>query len=155
MLVRITLILSLTFIATNKLAFGISVDALARCIMSEASIGTQEEKIAIGFACQRNRNHAGNQSPSAAVTQLARNILAGRIRDPTGGANHWYSPRSMPKETQKSLCRSPIGRGNMDCRGGLESVCSSGRNYKPSWAAGRTHISIAGVRDCFFKFYRL
>ena len=133
----------------------ISVDDLARCIMSEASIGNKAEQTAIGFACQRNTNHAKNQSPTATIIQLAKDILAGKVVDPTKGANHWYSPRSMPKETESSKCKSPIGRGSMDCSGGLENACGTTKNYKPSWATASKQVTIADVRDCYYKFFKL
>ncbi|CAF1448858.1 unnamed protein product [Didymodactylos carnosus] len=128
---------------------------LGRCIMSEGSIGYLAEKTALAFVCQRNSKHARNQEPSTAVLNLAKRVLAGKIPDLTKGASHWYSPRSMPSSAQKSKCSPPIGTGNMDCRGGLESVCSpSVKSYKPSWAT-RGYIEISGVRPCYFKFHKL
>jgi hypothetical protein len=56
--------------------------------MSEASIGNKAEQIAVGFACQRNADHASNQSPTTAIIQLANDILGGKIKDPTKGADH-------------------------------------------------------------------
>ena len=132
-----------------------SVDALARCIMSEASIGNKVEQTAIGFACQRNSNHASNQNPTSAVTQLAKDILGRKVIDPTNGANHWYSPSSMPKESQSSKCKKPIGSGVMDCGGGLESACGNTKNYRPTWAAASKQVIISGVRECYYKFYKL
>ncbi|CAF0965563.1 unnamed protein product [Adineta steineri] len=131
------------------------VNALARCIMSEASTGNRNEQIAIGFACQRNRNHASNQPPTYNVTKLAQDILAGKINDITNGANHWYSPRSMPSEAEKPRCKKPFGAGRMDCNGGLEKSCGKSRNYKPGWAKNRNPVYIPNVRDCYFKFFLL
>ncbi len=152
MFLRCLLIFSLTLIGITNGAM--SVDALARCIMSEASIGNKVEQTAIGFACQRNSNHASNQNPTASITQLAKDILAGKVQDPTEGANHWYSPRSMPKETQSQLCKEPVGTGIMDCSGGLENACGTTENYKPSWATANRQIVIPGVRDCYYKFFK-
>jgi hypothetical protein len=132
----------------------VDVNTLARCIMSEASFGTRIEQTAIGFACLRNRNHASNQHPTPAVTQLARNILSGRANDLTKGANRWYSPLSMPNRMQRSRCKIPFGGGMMDCNGGLENACGPAGNYKPNWAKDRHQIIIPGVRSCYFKFYR-
>jgi hypothetical protein len=123
--------------------------------MSEASIGNKAEQIAVGFACQRNADHASNQSPTTAIIQLANDILGGKIKDPTKGADHWYSPFSMPKETQSSLCKRPVGTGIMNCNGGLESACGITKNYKPDWAASNKQVTILGVRDCYFKFFKL
>lgn len=132
-----------------------SVDALARCIMSEASIGNKAEQTAIGFACQRNSNHASNQSPTVVITQLAKDILDGKMKDPTKGANHWYSPSKMPKEAESTRCKKPIGSGVMDCGGQLETVCGNAKTYKPSWATSTKQILIPDVRDCYFKFFKL
>jgi hypothetical protein len=133
----------------------ISVDALARCVMSEAWISNKAEQIAIGFACQRNRKHASNQRPTVAITRLAEDILRWKIPDPTGEANHWYSPFSMPKDAQSSQCKRPVGTGIMDCSGGLESVCGSRKNYKPNWAIASKQIRVSNVRDCYYKFFKL
>ncbi|CAF1016685.1 unnamed protein product [Adineta steineri] len=143
----------ITFISVTHGAM--DVNALARCIMSEASTGNRNEQIAIGFACQRNRNHASNQPPTYNVTKLAQDILARKINDTTNGANHWYSPRSMPNETQRFRCKKPIGTGHMDCNGGLEKSCEKSRNYKPGWAKNRNPVYIPNVRDCYFKFFLL
>ncbi|CAF4011138.1 unnamed protein product [Adineta steineri] len=132
-----------------------NVDGLARCIMSEASIGNSIEQTAIGFACQRNLKHASNQRPTPKITQLAKDILEGRVHDPTRGANHWYSPYSMPKENEKSKCKRPIGTGHMDCRGGLEQACDGKKNYKPSWANSNKQVDIPDVRACRYKFFKL
>lgn len=153
MLLRFLLIVSIVFVGITDGAM--TVNALARCIMSEASIYNRAEQTAIGFACQRNRIHASNQSPTNAIIQLAKDILGGKISDPTRGANHWYSPHSMPKQSQSSLCKRPVGKGIMDCNGGLETVCGTTKNYKPNWAAASKQVSIPGVRDCYFKFFKL
>ncbi|CAF0853622.1 unnamed protein product [Adineta steineri] len=58
-------------------------------------------------------------------------IIAGKINDITNGANHRYSPRSMPSEAQKLRCKKSIGTGRMDCNGGLERSCEKSQNYKP------------------------
>jgi len=97
------------FITTKSLTFTIgflgvtnaamSVDALARGIMSDASIDKKTGQTAIGFACQRNSNHASNQrSTAAAVTELAKNIFVGKVNNPTKKVNDRYSPYSMPKK---------------------------------------------------------
>lgn len=153
MFLRYLFVVSIALIGVTNGAM--TIDALARCIMSEASIYSKAEQTAIGFACQRNSNHAKNQTPTPAIIQLAKDILAGSITDPTQGANHWYSPYSMPKQSESSKCKKPIGSGNMDCSGGLESVCSREKNYKPSWAVASKQVIIAGVRDCYFKFFKL
>ncbi len=70
-----------------------------------------------------------------------------KVKDWTAGANHWYSPRSMPKEGDS--CKG------FDCSGGLEQTEGlSKRNYRPGWAAKCPYINIAGVRPAYFKFHR-
>ena len=121
--------------------------AIAKAIMSEASIGNQAEQIAIGFASQRNSNHATNQVPSASVLALAESIVRGEVVDNSGGATHWYSPRSMPKEGDETK--------GFDVGGGLEQTTGlSKKNYRPKWASTMTHVAIDGVRDQYFKFYK-
>ncbi|CAF1461187.1 unnamed protein product [Adineta steineri] len=123
--------------------------------MSEASIGNSIEQTAIGFACQRNLKHASNQRPTPKITQLAKDILEERVHDPTRGANHWYSPYSMPKENEERKCKQPIGTGHTDCRGGLEQACDGKKNYKPSWANSNKQVVIPGMRPCRYKFFKL
>lgn len=133
----------------------LGLTARGRCIMSEAPHGNRPEQIAIGFACERNPNHASGKFPNAAVTRLAQDIGAHRISDPTQGANRWYSPESMPKEADKVRCTKPVGSGAIDCSGGLESVCGTTKNYKPGWAAASKQVNMSGVRHCNFKFFKL
>lgn len=125
-----------------------SKENVALAIMSEASIGNKEEQIAVGFACQRNSKHAKNQTPTKAILDLAEKIVNGTISDPTKGANHWYSPRSMPKEGQETK--------GYDVKGGLEQVEGvSKKNYKPGWADSKKEVHIAGVRPAYFKFFKI
>jgi hypothetical protein len=81
--------------------------------------------------------------------------LGDKVNDPRKGANHWYSPFSMPKETQSSRCTKPVGTDVMDCGGGLESACGTAQNYKPGWAMTSKQATIPGVRDCYYKFFKL
>lgn len=139
--------------------------------MSEASIGNRSEQIAIGFACQRNRAHASGQVPTEAIKKLAEDIglfltsvlrmpyfqifflVKGLIADPTNGADHWYSPRSMPMEDEAYKCKP---QGLFDCGGGLEQVQGlPKKNYKPRWADEKKKVVIPGVREAYFKFYAI
>jgi len=136
------------------------IQDVARAIMSEASVGTQDEKIAIGFACQRNRAHAKGQTPTPAIESLAKSIVSMSIPDPTQGADYWYSPRSMPNQNQCNLCKfssvCPCGKGIMDCGGGLEQVPGLPyKTYKPAWANEMKRVVVKGVRDRFFKFFAM
>ncbi len=133
----------------------VDVDQLARYIMTEGAIGNRAEQIAIGFACQQNPNCASDKDPTPVVTQLAAYILEGRIYDPTNGANRWFSPTRMPKESQKSLCRDPIGSGILDCDGGLQVSCGITERYRPGWATPDKQVNIRGVRNCSYRFFKL
>ena len=111
------------------------------------SIGNRNDQIVVGWICgMRNRPcaaAAGN--PGQNYINLARDICEGRIPDPTGGANHFYSPYSMPKEGEGHKCKP---RGNYDCAGGLEKVPGmSTKTYKPGWATTNTFVSVPGTRD--------
>ena len=83
---------------------------LAKGIMSEASIGTQEERIAVGWTVLNRfdsgrfgssieivvkNGYAYNQEPNQEIILLAKDLLGRKIPDITGGATHFFSPRSM------------------------------------------------------------
>ena len=63
--------------------------------------------------------YSHNQTPTSKILELARDLLSGQIIDNTGGATHFYSPKSMPR-----VGDSTNGR---DVRGGLEQrECKTG-----------------------------
>ena len=83
---------------------------LAKVIMSEASIGTQEERIAVGWTVLNRfdsgrfgssieivvkNGYAYNQEPNQEIILLAKDLIGRKIPDLTGGATHFFSPRSM------------------------------------------------------------
>lgn len=137
-----------------------NVADLARLLMSEASVGTPIERAAVGWTVltrmKRNRTdrvrdvwraYAHGQVPTITLVHLARDLLAGEIPDRTGGATHYYSPRSMPREWQATK--------GFDARGGLELVRPLGvRTYRPGWAAQFPECVVAGVRRSYFRFFR-
>lgn len=87
-----------------------------------------------------------DKKPSDRDLVMADDLLSGRIRDNTGGATHYYSPWSMPKEGGEL-----IG----DTRGGLEHTPGLKQgNYKPSWSLTFQPIQVPEVRGKFFKFYK-
>jgi hypothetical protein len=133
------------------------VNCLAIVLMSEASIGTTAERTAVAWtvfnrvSSPRFPNticevafsgaYATNQNPTQDIINLARNLIQNRGTDPTGGATHFFSPISMPKEGEEYLCRLPVGRGNMDCNGGLREVPGiTKRVYFPSWRLCRNPL---------------
>ncbi|MCK4364435.1 MAG: cell wall hydrolase [Thermoplasmatales archaeon] len=104
---------------------------LSRAIMSEASVGTQQEQIAVGW-CVLNRFNDGrfgdslegviydgfayNQQPTQQIKELANEILKGLHPDPTDGAVFFFSPRSMPKEGENTT--------GYDVGGGPHTYCA-------------------------------
>lgn len=128
--------------------------------MSEASIGNDAERIAVGSTAL-NRMHRDStndvtdvwdayshgQDPVPEITTLATNLLNGSIGDNSNGATHYYSPRSMPKEGDAT--------SGYDVGGGLEQTQGvNGRNYKPSWSLTYTPKAVSGARPAYFKFFR-
>ncbi len=91
--------------------------------------------------------------PLAPSIAAAREVLGGRTQDPTNGATHYYSPKSMAKEDD-----TPRG----DTRGGLESVPGvqsdktrlPARNYRPGWSLTFEPRAVVGVADADYKFFR-
>lgn len=115
---------------------------LAKTIMSESSIGSQQEQIAVGW-CVLNRLHNGgfgstietvvkngfawNQEPTQQIMNMANNLLEGLQPDTTGGALYFFSPRSMPK-AEEDVEGYDVGGGLHIVPGTLFNV------YFPSWA---------------------
>jgi outer membrane lipoprotein-sorting protein len=146
---------------TNSISLNTEInrEQLAILLMSEASIGNYAEKIAVGNTVlnrmYRNnttkvadvwRAYGRNQTPTSEMTDLAGDILSGNILDNTGGATHYYSPRSMPKKG-----RSTVG---FDVGGGLEHVEGlSFKNYRPTFANSFKYVNIPDVREGYYKFY--
>ena len=78
--------------------------------MSEASIGTQEERVAVGWTVLNRLDsgrfgnniedivksgYAYNQEPTQEITALAKDLLERKIQDSTARSTHFFSPRSM------------------------------------------------------------
>lgn len=117
---------------------------LAKAIMSEASIGTVKEQIAVGWTVINRldsgrfgssieyivkNGYAYNQEPTEEVKALAKKLLERQIQDPTEGAMYFFSPRSMPKEGEDTT--------GFDVGGGLHQVPFDDQDVKvwyPSWA---------------------
>lgn len=144
----------------------------ARVLISEASIGNDVERQAVGLTIinrmkqQKTPNvrdvitrygfaqYATNQDPAnyPEYFLLAQGLLSGHIKDFTKGATHFFSPYSMPKKGQS--------KKNFDCDGGyvryrnpksrrLEMICT------PSWSKSFRYVNLQklGVRPYFFEFY--
>jgi outer membrane protein assembly factor BamB len=150
------------------------VEWLAKVIASEAGsvwdsnhwvACTEEERAAVGCTLI-NRLSAGtyggsieeiasapgqyahNQSPTLEISALAERLLEGQIPDPTGGATHFFSPISMPKEGESTT--------GFDVGGGLHQVSGiTERVYFPSWTEQLTWVGeLVDVRTAYFMFYR-
>jgi len=117
---------------------------LAKAIMSEASVGTTEERVAVGWTVLNRfdnggfgssiegivkRGYAYNQEPTENIMALAEDLLERKIPDPTEGATYFFSPRGMPKEGDDTT--------GFDIGGGLQQVPLDGQEiikYFPSFA---------------------
>ena len=127
-LITITAGLTLT---APVFAQGEDAKCLATAIMSEASVGSNAERVALAWTifnrvsspefpntiCEvvnQPSQYATNQAPTQEVSDLAESLIANPGTDPTGGATYFFSPRSMPKEGD-----DPTG---YDTGGGLHDV---------------------------------
>ena len=86
---------------------------------------------------------------------IARGLLVNSIKDPTNGATHFYSPKSMPKQGDKV--------SGFDIGGGLETVPGTARNgkttpnYRPSFVLDKSfhEVPVADVPNQVFKFFKV
>lgn len=145
---------------------------LARVLISEASIGNEQERIAVGLTVINRmkkvstnkvkdvvrvngfNHYATNQDPSLypEYTALAKRLLSGQIQDFTTGATHFFSPYSMPKEGESKT--------NFDCDGGFLSYINPESSQPvavctPGWSKVMRHVDLSafGVRPYYFEFY--
>ncbi|WP_135825521.1 SH3 domain-containing protein [Halorussus ruber] len=133
---------------------------LAKVVMSEASVGNTTERRAVGYTVlnrmERNGTtevsdewdaYAHNQDPTDEIYDLAGAILTCSEPDPSCGATHFYSPRSMPKEGDDTT--------GCACGGGLEWTPGlDERNYCPSWSETMCRSYVVDARQAYYKFYR-
>jgi hypothetical protein len=150
-----------------------NVELLARVLMSEASIGTDAERKAVGLtvinrmeAAHTKRvskivkvggfyHYAIDQDPTLypEYARLAEQLLTGQIEDFTNGATHFFSPYSMPKEGESTA--------GFDCEGGYsryrnpfsniaEMVCT------PGWSTALEYVYLSdrNIRPYYYEFYR-
>jgi hypothetical protein len=139
------------------------VTMLAAVIVSEASVGNQEEQRAVAWTF-RNRLDRGLSLLSYAMDrtpnrewyhELAREVLtASPEADVTKGATHFFSPRSMPLQGQEERCK---GNGGIyDCDGGLVFVEGlDAPAYAPFWHLLYEWLPVEGIRKTHFLFYRI
>lgn len=137
-----------------------NVTDLATVIMSEAGIYNSSAQTAVGFtvfnrmirdkAASVSRvwgGYAHNQAPTPMIRTLAKNILSGKVVDPTKGATHFFSPQLMPRKGQPTT--------GIDVAGGLEQVAGLPyETYQPGWATRFVHVIVPGVLSSQFQFYR-
>jgi hypothetical protein len=145
---------------------------LARVLISEASIGNKVERHAVGLTVINRMKKMGtknvrevvkiggfyhyaiDQDPSLypEYAELAKLLLSGKIKDFTGGATHFYSPYSMPKQGEKTQ--------GFDCGGGLVRYINPATNKPqmictPSWSKTLRYIDLTqeGVRPYYYEFF--
>jgi Cell Wall Hydrolase len=141
-----------------------NVECLAAVIMSEASLGTQEERVAIAWVIFNRvsspsfpnticgvalepRQFATNQNPTTEILNLARSLISHPGIDPIGGATYFFSPISMPKEGDPT--------DGFDVGGGLHTVPGiSGRVYFPSWTNTLYWVgNLPNIRQTHYMFF--
>jgi len=165
-LALLILLITATLASTTPVfAQGEDAKCLATVIMSEASIGTSEERIAVAWTVFNRVNspkfpkticevtnqpsqYATNQEPTPEVLDLAKSLITDQGIDPTGGAIYFFSPRSMPTEGEDT--------SGYDVGGGLHDVTGIDRKvYFPSFALTNEYVGdIQGVRPAYYMFYR-
>jgi hypothetical protein len=139
------------------------VTLLARVIVSEASVGNEDEQRAVAWTF-RNRldrslsvhSYAMDQAPNQEFYfELAREVLTDPPEvDLTKGATHFFSPRSMPLQGQEARCKSQ--GGIYDCDGGLVLVEGlEAPAYAPFWHLLYEWLPVSGIRKTHFLFYRI
>lgn len=148
-----------------------NVTGVANAMESEAGIGNDAERDAIAWAIRNTMTRINSASVpaakatntyddsktgSAALQTKAHEILGKPMSDDvTGGAFKWYSPRSMPPLNKKTKC-SDAG-GTADCSGGTVTTTdgSNVTSKAPGFHRTMTFVDISGVRQNFFRFYKL
>jgi hypothetical protein len=146
-------------------AQGEDAKCLATALMSEASVGTNAERVAVAWTifnrvnspifpntiCAVTNQHAqyaNNQAPTQEFLDLAESLIANPGTDPTEGATYFFSPRSMPKKGDDTT--------GYDIDGGLHDVAGIDKKvYFPSWTSTKEYVGdIPGVRPAYYMFYR-
>lgn len=139
------------------------VTMVAQIIVSEASVGNQEEQRAVAWTF-RNRldrglsllSYAMDRTPNSEhYFELARQVLtAPADADVTKGATHFFSPRSMPRQGEEGRCKAK--GGVYDCQGGLVFVEGLDvPTYAPFWHLLYEWLPVPGIRKTHFLFYRI
>lgn len=92
--------------------------------------------------------YAYEQESTSEIAELAQKLLEGKIPDPTGGATHFFSPISMPKEGESTT--------GFDTGGGLHEVLGIAKKvYFPSWTQTLIWVGdLKNVTIAYFMFYR-
>jgi hypothetical protein len=138
----------------------VNVNRLATILQSEASVGNATERAGVAWTVlnrmTRNatrrvadveRAYSRSQQPTAAMRALAQSLLTGSVADPTAGATHYYSPRSMPKQGESTA--------GYDVGGGLEQVAGlNQQSYRPGWVNTFQQATVQNARPSYYKFYR-
>jgi hypothetical protein len=144
---------------------------LAIILMSEAGIYSVEELQAVGSTVlnrmSRNglanvsevRGYVRNQHPDQRSMRMAVALLDGSVADNTGGATHYYSPKSMARAGDELAAKGTKGYRRyhgQDIGGGLEQVSGLGyQTYRPAYTLSSefTYVPIHGVQEKNFKFF--
>jgi hypothetical protein len=139
------------------------VTVLATIIVSEASVGNEEEQRAVAWTFRNRLDRGLSLLPYAMdrtpilerYFEIAREVLTMPAEaDVTKGATHFFSPRSMPLQGEEDRCKS--NGGIYDCDGGLVFVEGLARPaYAPFWHLLYEWLPVPGIRKTHFLFYRI
>ena len=155
-----------------------NIELLAKAMRSEAGIGNDAEREAVGWSIRNGMVRinsyevsdadaaipfATDQAPTAADLTVARDLLGRPMSDDkAGGAVKWYSPRSMPPNNKNASCKSKPGRTKMDCNGGEVKITdasnpagSNDYSYAPAFHNNMTFVPVTGTKQWRFRFYKL
>jgi len=144
---------------------GQDTKCLATALMSEASVGTYEERVAVAWTIfnrvsspkfpnsicdviNQRYQYATNQEPTQELLDLSESLIANPGNDPTVGAIYFFSPRSMPKEGDDT--------SGYDVGGGLHDVAGIDKKvYFPSFILTQEYVGdLQDVRPAYYMFYR-
>jgi len=160
----------MTCTALNATALGEDIKeqdtkCLATALMSEASVGTYEERVAVAWTIfnrvsssefpnsicdviNQRSQYATNQEPTSELLNLSEFLIANRGNDPTRGAIYFFSPRSMPKVGEDT--------NGYDVGGGLHDIAGIDKKVNfPSFTLTQEYVGdLQGVRPAYYMFYR-
>jgi len=128
--------------------------AVGWTVVNRLNSGTWGQTIEEVATAEGQYAHGGNRTAwlmvqtTPEIEDLAGELLEGRIPDPTGGATHFFSPISMPKEDDSTT--------GYDIGGGLHDVLGiAKRVWFPSWTEDLFWVGeLNNVGTKYYMFYK-